>query len=138
MNKSNSWFKQMAVLIPLLAASGNATAEWVNVASYNSITLYVDSTTIRKKGNMVKMWSLLDLNKSDTLEGQSYKSIKTQNEFDCKEELNRMLYNSYHTGNMGNGKAFAINSNLGEMMPVPPNSGNMILWKIACGKLKLP
>lgn len=128
----------MAVLVPLLIVSGNATAEWVNVASYNSITLYVDSITIRKKGNMVKMWSLLDLNKSDTLEGQPYKSIKTQNEFNCKEELNRMLYNSYHTGNMGDGKAFAINSNLGEMMPVLPNSGNLILWKIACGKLKLP
>lgn len=138
MNKSNSWLKQMAVLAPLLIVSGNATAEWVNVASNNSMSLYVDSTTIRKNGNMVKMWSLLDLNKSGTLEGQSYNSMKSQNEFDCKNELNRMLYNSYHTGNMGEGKVFAVNSNLGEMMPVPPNSGNLILWKIACGKLKLP
>ena len=138
MNKSNGWFKQMTVLITLLVASGNATAEWVNVASNNLTTLYVDSATIRKKGGIVKMWSLLNLNKSDTLGGQPYRSIKTQNEFDCEEELNRMLYNSYHPGNMGDGKAFAINSNLGEMVPVPPNSGNLILWKIACGKLKLP
>lgn len=84
MNKPNKRLMQLAGLITLLAASGNAMAEWVNVASYNSTTLYVDSTTISKKGNMVKMWSLFDLEKSDTLEGQPYKSIKTQNEFDCK------------------------------------------------------
>ncbi|MDP2229943.1 surface-adhesin E family protein [Methylotenera sp.] len=125
---------KIGLVLLLGLACSNASAEWRNVANYNSMTLYVDSTTIHKKGNMVKMWSLVDFKNPDTLEGRTYRSMKLQNEYDCKEEENRMIYNSYHTGNMGDGEVFSINASPGDMMPVPPNSGNLILWKIACSK----
>lgn len=133
----NKRIRQIALVL-LCFLSGKANAEWINVAMYRNITLYVESDTVRKKGSMVKMWSMLDLKVADTLDGASYKSIKTLNEFDCKGELNRMLYSSYHTENMGEGDAFSINSVPSEMMPVPPSSGNSVLWKIACGQLRLP
>lgn len=125
---------KIVLMLVLGLVCSSASAEWRNVASYNSITLYVDSSTILKRGNMVKMWSLVDFKNPDTLEGRSYRSMKSQNEYDCKEVKNRMTYNSYHTGNMGDGEVFAINASIGDMMPVPPNSGNLIMWKIACGK----
>ena len=126
--------RNIILMLMLSLVSSNAMAEWIEVGRYGDMTLYVDYSTIRKHGNLVKMWSLIDRSKFDTVDNKQYKSVKQQWEFNCVEEQNRMLYASYHTGNMGKGEVFDVISEPSEMMPIPPNSGNEIQWNIACSK----
>ena len=49
------------LLITLLAlSSGPAYAEWVKVNENDTFTVYVDPDTIRRKGDLVEMWTLYD------------------------------------------------------------------------------
>jgi len=50
-----------AILAILLAvASSSAAAEWVEVDSDETLTFYINPTTIRRDGNLVRMWELLE------------------------------------------------------------------------------
>jgi len=44
----------------LVAASGSAGAEWTQVGTSDTSTVYADPATISKDGNIAKMWHLLD------------------------------------------------------------------------------
>ena len=125
-----------AILIMLLAGvSSNAAAEWVEVGSSEKTTVYVDPATIRRAGNLVKMWNLIDLKTATLTAGSKpYTSQMTQAEFDCKEEQWRRLYFSWHSGNMTRGEIVYSDSNPGTWEPVPPGSATEVLWKFACGK----
>ena len=86
------------VLMMLLAVvSSSAMAEWIKIGSTSmadqTVTYYADPATIRKSGNMVKMWNLSDFKSAkDAGNGNIYMSTKAQYEFDCKEEQTRLLY----------------------------------------------
>lgn len=124
-----------AILILILTVvSSSAAAEWVKVTGDESSTLYSDPSTIRKKGNMVKMWSLINNKTALAISSGNYLSEKTQEEFDCKEELVRNLYHSFHSGNMGGGDEILPMSTGFNWSPVPPGSVTELLWKFACGK----
>lgn len=67
------------ILIMLLVLScGPAYAEWVEVSANKTagVIAYADPDTIRRKGNLVKMSSLFDLQTTQTVRGNSYLSIK--------------------------------------------------------------
>ena len=96
----------LACLVVLLAAaSSNAMAGWVRVNGNDKVVAYADPSTIRKKGNITKIGSLFDF-KAENLysEGNSYASIMRETEFNCKENLQRMISYSIYAGKMGKGK----------------------------------
>ena len=55
----------MKLLIAALLAvfSTGAMAEWTYLTSSedNAYDIYIDNTTIRKRGNVAKMWELMDM-----------------------------------------------------------------------------
>jgi len=129
--------KKIALALVLAAVSGAAMAEWVAISENDETRLYADPTTIRRSGSIVKMWTLYDLkspqknpNKGDA----PFLSVKTQKEFDCKEERHRSLYFSHHSGKMGTGKVVFTNENPINWSPVPPGSIVGTVWEFACGK----
>ena len=98
-----------AILVMLLAVvSSSAMAEWVAIAAADGIISYANPATIRKSGNKVKMWSLIDFNSVQEDAGDKFLSSKSQNEYDCKEERIRTLYFSWHSENMGDGDVVYI------------------------------
>jgi len=127
-----------AILMMLLTiVSSSAMAEWVKVGTTNKYTFYADPDTIRKKGNIVKMWILFDFNSTHegATAGHKYLSSKSQDEFDCKEEQRKLLYFSRHSKNMGGGDvAYTCNEPEMNWSPVAPDSVGKDLWKFACGK----
>jgi len=126
------WF-----LITLLVLSSvPAYAEWVAIGESGSdgTTIYVDPDTIRRKGDLVKMWHLFDYKTAETYRGSSFLSIKAQDHYDCAEERIRSLAVVHHSGNMGIGRAVYIRSDEGNWEPVPPQSTGQALWKFACDK----
>lgn len=129
---------KLVVALLLTALSSSAAAEWVRIGiGYGVLgTIYVDSATIRRTGNMVKMWELFDLTTADKLGSDKlYLSVKSQSEYDCIDESARSLYASFHSGNMGRGELVYVMQDLpGNWQPVPPQSNQQALWKVACGK----
>jgi len=125
------------LLITLLVlSSGSVHAEWVLTSGNDDagLTVYVDPDTIRRKGNLVKMWQLYDYKTIQTVAGDSLLSIKRYNEYDCTEERTRMLAYTWFSGNMGSGKVVYSTPDEQQWEPVIPRSINRTLWKVACSK----
>lgn len=124
-----------AILMMLLAVvSSSALAEWVEVSRNDRFTIYANSATIRNKDDMVIVWKLSDYKTAQSLGGHTHLSEKVQFEFDCKEEQNRLLYFSWHSGNMGGGEVIYSGSGTNRWESIPRGSVNEAVLKIACGK----
>jgi len=118
----------------LAVVSSSAAAEWTEVDSDETTTFYIDPTTIRRDGNLVKMWELVEYKTVRVRDTVKYLSSKSQSEYDCKDEQLRTLSLSLHSRNMAGGRTVYVTSDLGKWRPVPPGGGIEVLWKIACGK----
>lgn len=119
----------------LLLSSELAYPEWVAITKAQAEpTQYVDSDTIRRKGNVVKWWNLYDYKTVQTVGGKSFLSVKIQMEFDCAEEQIRALWISDFSGNMGSGEIVYSDSTEEKWQPVQPGSTGHTLWKVACMK----
>ncbi len=125
------------VLITLLVlSSGPVYAEWVLTSGDDEagLKVYVDPDSIRRKGNLAKMWQLYDYKTVQTVAGDSLLSIKRYNEFDCTEERTRMLAYTWFSGNMATGKVVYSTPDEQQWEPVVPRTINRTLWKVACDK----
>jgi len=121
----------------LAVVSSSVLAAWVSVDSDETTTVYADPSTIRRAGNMVKMWHLNDFKTVRVPLGGKhymYMSSKFQNEYDCKEERARVRFFSWHSGNMGEGKVVYSASKPGKWEPVAPDTIGKYLWQFACRK----
>jgi hypothetical protein len=128
--------KRLLLIILLFLISGPAYAEWVEVGANDVYTRYVDRDTIRRKGDLVKMWVLDDYKTAKDEPGDSVLSGKVQVEYNCTKERARRLAWMNFSGNMGSGKVLCSDSDEQEWGPVSP--GSLILdqaiWKLACAK----
>ena len=133
----------MKLLIAALLAvfSTNVMAEWTRVgdsdsdSDTNTNTAYVDLSTIRKSGDKVKMWDLLDYKVVQMVNGTRYLSAVAQMEYDCKEETAKLLTFNEHSKNMGQGEVVYSSGNThAEFEPISPNSLLKTHFKLVCGK----
>ena len=127
-----------AILMRLLAVmSSSAMAEWVEVAEggeeIETITAYADPDTIRKTGNRVKMWVLVDYKKDE--EEFGILSARLKEEYDCKEKKQRILFMAVYSGHMGKDETVEILSEP-ESSWQQPLAGGLAeaLLEFACGK----
>lgn len=125
-----------ALITLLLLSSGPAHAEWEVVTGNDEagLTAYVDQDTIRRKGDRVKMWHLLDFNTAQTERVLSFLSAKVQTEWDCAEVRHRILAFLKYSGNMGTGTVVNTNSIADIWEPVAPDTLGQNMWKAACSK----
>ena len=129
--------KRLLLITLLVMSGGPVYAEWVELGhteGVNGFTVYVDLDTIRRKGELVKIWALRDYKTIRTGAGGLFLSGKDQYEYDCAEEHTRVLAFTEFSGNMGSGNLVHSNSVEGKWEPVIPGSIDQGLWKIACGK----
>ena len=132
-----AYFLSFWLLITLLVLStGPVYAEWVSVSVLDQagVTIYVDSDTIRRQGDQVTMWELIDYRTIQTVAGTSYLSARLQREYDCIREVHRTLALTELSGNMGTGTVLRSNSDAQKWAPVDPGSIAKRLWKFACDK----
>jgi hypothetical protein len=130
------WSGFLSLIILLLQSNGQAYAEWdpIDIAD-NGRTTYADPDTIRRKGDLVKMWELHDFKTVQTAEAGSFLSVKSQSEYACAEERVRILAYTEFSGNMGNGNVvWRRHFGEGEWGPVEPESLGQKSWKLVCGK----
>ena len=122
----------------LMSICGNAGAGWVYVSETeksiiikDAFIAYADPTTIRKTGNIVKMWSLYDYKFPQK---QGVISIRQKSEYNCTEKKRRQLFLSAYSGRMGNGKTILIyNQPDDDWERFPLGSVRKAMLKFACG-----
>lgn len=125
------------ILTMLLAVvSSSVMAEWVKVNENSEFATYANRSSIRKKGHIVKMWSMYDYKKVQTRLSDSvlYKSTKQQGVYDCKDEKSRIRSSSLYLKKMGGGRVIHNTSGPLEWQIVTAKGIDETLWKIACGK----
>ena len=128
-----------ALITLLFLSSVPAYAEWVVVEKPYLLpgiqTVYVDPGTIRREGNLVTMWQLIDYK---TMQGgrspTRFSSTKTQKQFDCVEARTRLLRVTDFWGNMGTGEPVEAYVENGNWVGVEPDSMNQALWEVVCVK----
>ena len=125
--------KKLTLLL-LLMISTNVMSEWKPIGFSDEQTQYVDLESIRKKGNKVKLWFLLDLKKVKIIENKSILSIMGHEEYDCKEETTKVLDMFFYEGNMKNKEIFSEVNIHDEPTSIRPNTVESLNYKIACGK----
>ena len=118
-------------LVCLMMLTGSAWAEWVRYAESEEATFYFDPATIRKEGNMRRVWAIQDLRKPDK---GGEMSVRVRNEYDCKNERSRTLGLSTHSEPMAGGTVLVTAGEASPWREVPPNTPSEIMFKIVCAK----
>lgn len=119
------------LLLALLFATSPAWAGWVLAVQTADGDFYIDPETIRKNGDFVIVWSLVDMkqrSKSGIL------SLQTREEYDCKEERTRALSIITHSEPMARGEILANYTETRLWMAIPPGSPNEEKLKFVCRK----
>lgn len=118
--------------IPFVIGSNDAIADWIKISEYNDISHFVDLTTARKDGNIVKMWTMFDSEKTIKTKYDEFMSMKTLYEFDCKEMQLRSIDSTSYSENMGRGKVVLNNPNPGKWRYISPESAGHRYWRVVC------
>jgi hypothetical protein len=132
-------FAGLRSLITLLVlSSALACAEWVAIEKDYLLpgqqTVYIDPDTIRREGNLVTVWQLVDFKAMQG--GRSptrFFSTKTHKQFACAEKRFRLLAFTEFTDAMGTGISDNGHVDKDNWLPVEPESVSQALWEVVCG-----
>ena len=93
-------------LLLFLLFSSVAYAEWTKTGFGDESTMFINTKTIKKSGDLVRVTYLQNfpLGTSSDDKKYSYKSSKTVQEFDCKKGLSRTISFEWFSDVMGGGK----------------------------------
>ena len=126
--------KRLLLGLTLLVTATAASAEWTISSGNDEYIQYVDTATIRRNGNLVKMWILSDYKEVEVFAGKSFLSIRALSEYDCKDEKIRVLSENGFSGQMGKGRISYNDEDPKKWFAVAPGTNGEAQWKIACGK----
>ena len=131
------------IIVLLLLASSNLPmtvfAEWTKVgwSDDGEKTAYIDFQSLRKNGNKVKMWQLLDYKTVQIFpkDNTRHLSMLKRNEYDCSDETDRHLDMFWYSENMKEGEIVFSYPNMKiEPRAIIPGSIDETLFKRVCGK----
>lgn len=110
--------------------SFSALADWQKYSSGSDdgTSLFFNRSTIKKNGNKVKLWLLIDY----PAPFNSAKSIKYHREFDCKKDTVETLFITAYKENMGMGDLIISGKSENGVTPIIPDSTDEILKNIIC------
>ncbi len=115
----------------LLACAVPAAAEWTRVYENKEAVSYVDPPTIRKEGELRRVWRLQDLKQAGP---KGERSIRALMQVDCKEERQRIVAFTFHSGPMATGKQLVHHDASGGWDFVAPNTGADAVLRFVCDK----
>ena len=129
--------KKLLAYLSLTIICTGAQAEWSRVGAGDNYTTYVDTASLRKNNNIVKIWTLDDFKTAKSrltpgLDLKTYFSSTHLLEFDCKEEYFNILYSLLYEQPMAKGEIID-SDNVPSKSPVVPGSVGELIFGLACG-----
>ena len=113
----------------LLIATNLAYADWVNVGESAEATIYIDPDSIRKDGDMRKVWGIQEMKERDS-EGE--RSRRFREEYDCAGGRKRFLSATTHTDTMAGGKILVTITEPSPWADIRPGTVAEDALKIVC------
>jgi len=129
-----------SLIIFLFLSSIPAYAEWEAVEKDYLLpglqTVYVDPESIRREGNLVTIWQLIDFTwmQGNPRGPHRFFSTKTHKQFDCAGKHVRLLAFTEFSQGMGTGMPRDGYVDKDNWLPVEAESMSHALWEAACGK----
>lgn len=124
-----------ALMMWMAGVSSAALAEWVRVSGNEKVTAYADPTTVRRKGNIVRVTSLFDFKNENLLtDGSPYLSVVRETEFNCKDHVQHMVGYSIYSGNMGKGRMLDKGTDAQEWKPVSQSGMAVSMREYSCSR----
>lgn len=119
----------MLVNLPVLA-------NWEKVTENdNGSEFLVDFKTLRKDGNRVKFWRVLNYSDAVKVNGQDVLSLRSRTEVDCKEETSRLLTITAFSQRNARGEDFGTHT-FSEVdtkwLHIPPTSAMWTVFNAVC------
>jgi hypothetical protein len=121
----------LGFLAALMLAASPAYADWAQVVATKRSTFYVDPDTLRKAGNFVRAWTLMD-NKFRPVGGA--RSVLARREFDCSNSRYSFRGVTQYAEPMAAGTVIESTDKISEWFAVVPNTVGDRLLKFVCGK----
>ena len=112
--------------------SSFAAAGWTQVSDGKDVVLYFDSSTIKNINSYLRVWTLYDYKVPRVIAGKSNGSIKSLQEFDCREDRSRSLSTVFYSEQMGMGETNHSDSTLGAWDYIQPGTFNAKILKTLC------
>jgi len=128
--------KKLILTMVLAGLSHSAMAEWTRIYINNDNSVwYVELATIKKNGDLVRMWVLRD---DDPITKQNnMASIKTEDEYNCRKKTYRSIINFVgYSGNIGSGDVIRKFNADADFEPIEPGTLSETHWQYACGIIK--
>ena len=122
---------KVLLIVLTFFTSSSVWANWVLVGETHEAKFFIDYSTIRKEGSLSKVWQMTNLNERGS-DGEM--SVRTRNEYDCKEERRRIIDISTHTGVTAQGRTLLSDSSPGAWTYIAPKTINEMILKIICNK----
>lgn len=124
----------------LAFASTSVLAEWNWVIEDQDMgmTVYVDSVSTSKKGNVAQMVSLINFQTPQIRPNYRFQSQAELSEYDCKESKSRLLSFSRYSKRMGEGEMVFSDKTPANWKKVAPGSAGEVLFEFACGIKSVP
>ena len=111
-----------------------AFAEWLLVDGNDKAKVYLDSESIRRNGELVRVWILDDLKTARTRGFSTFLSVRAQEEHDCTKERFRLVAVEQFAGSMGTGDVIYQKSGESAWAPIPRGTLAQSVWKFVCKK----
>jgi len=119
------------------ASAVTAAAKWEGFGSHTlhgGVDIYFDRVTMRRSGDLVKVWEMLDFKRTQVIGGTRVLSTQSHFEYDCKGARRRMLATAGFSGHMGKTLVVDTGHAPGAWESVAPGTYPGELRKIACAK----
>ncbi|MBL78930.1 MAG: hypothetical protein CMH70_02655 [Nitrosomonadaceae bacterium] len=99
--------KSLLITTALLLLSNNVIADWeyISTVKDKKIIYYIDTTTIKQSGNVVKIWLMADLKEPEEIPYvvKMLLSYKNRVEYNCDQNVERVINAVGYSKNMGEG-----------------------------------
>ena len=118
-------------LVCLMMLAGSAWAEWVFHSETSGANHYYDPATIRKDGNMRRVWELHDF--TQRRKGGEM-SFRLRSEYDCKQERYRYLAISGHSKPKAGGTVLQSGGEDNDWVAIAPRTIAETLLNRVCAK----
>lgn len=123
--------KKTVLVLVLAVVSSGVCAMWVALTETSEAINYLDPATIRRDGNLRRVWQLSDLKERDKDGAMSLRNLW---EYDCKEDRFRLLSGSVHSEPNAGGKVLSSQSQRGDWNYIPPGSASSATLKYVCAR----
>jgi len=126
------------IMLAMVCSVSSAESEFSGTALEGKISHYYDKSTIRRNGAIAKIWALTDFSKVQiSPDGTRFKSSKALMAYNCEEETFATISILWNSGSKGRGEVVWTGTrkeNEWEWKPIAPQSNNVVMMKIACGR----